>query len=49
MQHHYLADVWHAPLDREHISTLELRAVHLTLELLAAKLTNKAVRIFCDN
>ena len=23
--------------------------MHLTLELLAAKLTNKAVRVFCDN
>jgi hypothetical protein len=49
MQHHYLADIWHAPLHMEHISRLELRAVHLTLELLASKLANKAVRLFCDN
>lgn len=46
---HNIADIWHGEQASEHITLKELRAVHLTLDLMASRLAGKAVRVFCDN
>lgn len=42
-------DLWASSWAHEHINVKELKAVHLSLQLLAAKLAGRHVRLFCDN